>query len=129
MPVLPGSTRKRASVWSGSAVLLFREWPRQRTSPEGVKSRAGKAIAAAGGGRDEVRAGYNGLSAACTKPRTKVGSQHNFGRESRAGGGMFFDEAEGCGVGAGKDDETGGLGRLGGNPGPRNEIKEHPRSV
>ena len=52
-----------------------------------------------------------------------------FGRESRAGGGMFFDEVEGCGVGAGKDDETKGLGRLGGNHVPRNEIKEHSRSV
>ena len=53
MPVKFGTTLGRASVWSGSAVLLFREWPRQRTSPEGVKTRAGKAIAAAGGGRDE----------------------------------------------------------------------------
>ena len=42
---------------------------------------------------------------------------------------MFFDEAEGCGVGADKDDETGGLGRLGVNPVTRNEIKEHSRSV
>ena len=52
-----------------------------------------------------------------------------FGRESRAGRGVFFDEAEGCGVGAGKDDETKGLGRLGGNPVTRNKIKEHSRSV
>ena len=53
MPVDSGTARGRASVWLGSAVLLFREWPRQRTSHEGVKPRAGKAIAAAGGGRDE----------------------------------------------------------------------------
>ena len=52
-----------------------------------------------------------------------------FERESRAGGGMFFDKVEGCGVGAGKDDETEGLGRLGVNPVTRNEIKEHSRSV
>ena len=52
-----------------------------------------------------------------------------FGRESRAGGGVFFDEVEGCGVGAVKDDETEGLGRLSGNPVTRNEIKEHSRSV
>ena len=44
MPVFLGSTHKRASVWAGSAVLLFREWPRQRTSHEGVKQRAGKAV-------------------------------------------------------------------------------------
>ena len=42
---------------------------------------------------------------------------------------MFFDEVEGCGVGADKDDETEGLGRLGGNHVTRNEIKEHSRSV
>jgi hypothetical protein len=53
MPVISGTARGRASVRLGSAVLLFREWPRQRTSHEGVKPRAGKAIAAAGGGRDE----------------------------------------------------------------------------
>ena len=53
MPVDFGTEVGRASVWLGSAVLLFREWPRQRTSHEGVKPRAGKAIAAAGGGRDE----------------------------------------------------------------------------
>ena len=53
MPVVAGSTWKRASVREGSAVLLFREWPRQRTSHEGVKPRAGKAIVAAGGGGDE----------------------------------------------------------------------------
>ena len=57
-----------------------------------------------------------------TRPR-------RFWRESRAGGGMFFDEVEGCGVGAGKDDETEGLGRLGGNPVTRNGIKEQSRSV
>ena len=55
--------------------------------------------------------------------------QQRLGRESRAGGGAFFDEVEGCGVGAGKDDETGGLGRLGGNPVTRNEVKEHSQSV
>ena len=53
MPVISGRTLGRASVRLGSAVLLFREWPRQRTSHEGAKLRAGKAIAAAGGGRDE----------------------------------------------------------------------------
>ena len=42
---------------------------------------------------------------------------------------MFFDEAEGCGVVAVKDDETEGLGRLGGNHVARNGIKEHSRSV
>ena len=52
-----------------------------------------------------------------------------FWRVSRAGGGMFFDEAEGCGVVAVKDDETEGLGRLGGNHVARNGIKEHSRSV
>jgi len=44
MPVPDVMTRKRPSVWAGSAVLLFREWPRQRTSPEGAKTRAGKAV-------------------------------------------------------------------------------------
>lgn len=44
MPVISGTRLGRASVWLGSAVLLFREWPRQRTSHEGVKTRAGKAV-------------------------------------------------------------------------------------
>ena len=43
-----------------------------------------------------------------------------FPRESRAGGGQSLPEVEAEQVGAGKDDETEGLGRLGGNLRRRN---------
>lgn len=45
---------------------------------------------------------------------------------SRAGGGRFFDVVEAKQIGAGKDDETEGLGRLGGKMRSRNGIKEPP---
>ena len=45
-------------------------------------------------------------------------------RVSRAAGGRFFDVVEAEQIGAGNDDETEGLGRLGGNLRSRNGVKE-----
>ena len=47
-----------------------------------------------------------------------------FARVSRAGGGQSLPEVEAEQVGAGKDDETEGLGRLGGNRRSEREQRE-----
>ena len=47
-----------------------------------------------------------------------------FARVSRAGGGQLLLEVESEQVGAGKDDETEGLGRLGGNRRSEREQRE-----